>query len=63
VAAAIAAESGNVLVRADWDAERGAGGEPVRLESTFLLRRDESGVRILAYVNHRDVAAALAALA
>ncbi len=49
----------HVLVRSDWDA--GRGDEPaVRLESTFLIRRD--GPRILAYLNHKDIAAVLAAL-
>ncbi|WP_405657823.1 hypothetical protein [Streptomyces sp. NBC_00079] len=48
----------HVLVTADWDAER-TGGQNVRLESTFLLRREEDGPRILVYLNHRDVAALL----
>ncbi|MGW0804432.1 hypothetical protein [Nonomuraea sp. NPDC002799] len=32
---------------------------PVRLESTFLLRRDDDGIRILAYLNHKDIVAML----
>jgi hypothetical protein len=48
----------HVLVRADWDAHR-AGNQPVRLESTFLLRRDDDGIRIVAYLNHHDVTARL----
>jgi len=48
----------HLLVRSDWDADR-TGAEPLRLESTFLLRRDNDGPRILAYLNHRDIAAAL----
>lgn len=48
----------HLLVRSDWDADR-SGGDPLRLESTFLLRRETDGPRILAYLNHRDIAAAL----
>jgi len=51
----------HLLVRSDWDADR-TGSPPLRLESTFLLRRDNDGLRILAYLNHRDIAATLAAL-
>jgi hypothetical protein len=32
----------------------------VRLESTFLLRRDPAGIRILVYLNHHDLASLLA---
>lgn len=52
----------HVLVKSDWDAERG-DEPPVRLESTFLIRRDDAGPRILAYLNHKDIAAVLSALA
>src|SRR5215475_13264975 len=48
----------HLLVTAVWDAER-HGREPIRLESTFLLRRDAEGLRILVYLNHHDVAALL----
>jgi hypothetical protein len=48
----------HVLVRADWTADR-AGGQPLRLESTFLLRRDEERLHILVYLNHHDVRAVL----
>lgn len=51
----------HVLVTSDWDAER-AGKDPIRLESPFLLRRTQEGLRILAYINHRDVVAVLASL-
>jgi hypothetical protein len=49
----------HVLVCADWSAER-AGGEPLRLQSTFLVRREPEGPRILVYLNHHDLAALLA---
>jgi hypothetical protein len=48
----------HLLVTADWDAER-AAGEPVRLQSTFMLRREDDGPRILVYLNHHDVMALL----
>ncbi|MFG3292699.1 hypothetical protein ACGF3G_28330 [Streptomyces sp. NPDC048179] len=48
----------HLLVTADWDAER-VGSESLRLESTFLLRRGEEGLRILVYLNHRDITALL----
>ncbi len=48
----------HLLVAAEWDAER-AGRQPIRLESTFLLRREATGMRILVYLNHHDVAAQL----
>ncbi|WP_131748908.1 hypothetical protein [Frankia sp. Cppng1_Ct_nod] len=51
----------HVLVTSDWDADRG-DEEPLRLESTFLLRREDGGPRILAYLNHRDIVAVLGAL-
>ncbi len=48
----------HLLVTTEWDAPR-AGREPIRLESTFLLRREDDGPQILVYLNHRDIAAAL----
>lgn len=48
----------HLLVAAEWDADR-PGQQPIRLESTFLLRRDTAGLRILVYLNHHDVAALL----
>jgi hypothetical protein len=53
----------HVLLRVAWrvDRRRGVGG-PVRLESSFLLRREGSALQIHVYVNHiEDLAAALAA--
>jgi hypothetical protein len=29
---------------------------PLSLTATFLLRREREGLRILAYLNHRDLA-------
>jgi hypothetical protein len=49
----------HVLVTVDWTAER-ADRDPLRLESTFLIRREPDGPRILVYLNHRDIAALLA---
>ncbi|WP_153343249.1 hypothetical protein [Nocardia aurantia] len=51
----------HVLVTTDWDTPR-AGAEPVRLESTYLIRRDDDDLRILVYLNHRDIVAVLGAL-
>ncbi|MCX4092988.1 hypothetical protein [Nocardia sp. alder85J] len=50
----------HVLVTADWDTPR-RDGESVRLESTYLVRRDAGGCHILVYLNHRDLAAILGA--
>lgn len=49
----------HVLVTTEWEAER-ATGDPLRLESTFLLRREADGPRILVYLNHHDITALLA---
>jgi ketosteroid isomerase-like protein len=52
-----------VLARTTWRAERAAagGGEPapVRLASTFLLRRESDGLRVVLYLNHQDLAKVL----
>jgi hypothetical protein len=50
----------HVLVSIDWIAER-AYGDPLRLESTFLVRREPDGPRIVVYLNHHDVAEMLSA--
>jgi Domain of unknown function (DUF4440) len=46
-----------VLARTEWRGERapgtGAAG-PVRLASTFLLRRDGTNLRVVLYLNHED---------
>jgi 2-haloacid dehalogenase len=48
-----------VLARTGWRAERGpaAAGAPgpVRLSSTFLLRRDGDRLRVVLYLNHQDL--------
>jgi hypothetical protein len=49
----------HVLVNAQWQADR-KDAEPVELSSTFLLRREPEGWRVLVYLNHRDVEALLA---
>ncbi|GIH20847.1 hypothetical protein [Rugosimonospora africana] len=48
----------HVLVRAAWTAER-TGAQRLRIESTFLLRRDEGRLRIVVYLNHHDMVALL----
>jgi hypothetical protein len=50
----------HILLSVDWTAER-TGRDPLRLESTFLIRREPDGPRILVYLNHHDVAALLTA--
>ena len=51
-----------VLARTGWRGER-TGGDgplpPVRLASTFLLRRDGDDLRVVLYLNHQDPARAL----
>jgi hypothetical protein len=46
------------LVRTVWAAARLAGGEPVRLASSFLLHEDGGRVRAVVYLNHRRPQAA-----
>jgi ketosteroid isomerase-like protein len=49
-----------VLARTDWRAERpGAASTPVRLSSTFILRRDADRLRVVFYLNHQDLARVL----
>lgn len=52
-------DAGHVLIRASWTAPR-AGRSAVLLESTFLVRREPVGWRVVVYLNHHDVAAMLA---
>jgi hypothetical protein len=47
----------HVLLTVEWEALR--LGSPLQLTSTFLLRREPDGLRILAYLNHRDIAEVL----
>ena len=44
-----------VLARTGWRGERAGGDRPVRLASTFLLRRDGEGLRVVLYLNHQDL--------
>lgn len=50
-----------VLARTDWRAERAGASIPVRLSSTFILRREEDRLRVVFYLNHQDLAQALSA--
>lgn len=50
----------HILVSVNWTAER-ADRDPLRLASTFLLRREPDGLRVVVYLNHHDVAAMLSA--
>jgi hypothetical protein len=45
----------HLLVRADWQTERTG----LRLQATYLVRRESAGLRILVYLNHHDVLAEL----
>lgn len=49
----------HTLIRVEWVAERDAG-PPLRLSSSFLLRREPDGLRVVVYLNHDDVRALLA---
>jgi ketosteroid isomerase-like protein len=48
-----------VLARTDWRGERTAASTPIRLSSTFILRRDTDRLRVVFYLNHQDLAQAL----
>jgi ketosteroid isomerase-like protein len=48
-----------VLARTDWRGERTGASIPVRLSSTFILRRDADRLRVVFYLNHQDLARAL----
>jgi Domain of unknown function (DUF4440) len=51
-----------VLARTGWRGERTGDGRalpPVRLASTFLLRRDGDDLRVVLYLNHQDLARVL----
>lgn len=50
----------HVLVAANWAAERSDGRPPLGLASTFLLRREDAGYEVVVYLNHQDLAVALA---
>lgn len=46
-----------VLARTDWDAARLAGGDPVRLSSSYLLHDDGDRFRVVFYLNHHGLPA------
>ena len=48
-----------VLARTDWHAERPGASTPIRLSSTFILRREEERLEVVCYLNHQDLARAL----
>jgi Domain of unknown function (DUF4440) len=48
-----------VLARTGWRAERPSA--PVRLSSSFLLRRAGDRLRVVLYLNHQDLRGALSA--
>jgi ketosteroid isomerase-like protein len=48
-----------VLARTDWRAERTTAATPVRLSSTFILRRDADRLQVVLYLNHQDLTRAL----
>ena len=48
-----------VLARTDWRAERTEASTPVRLSSTFILRRDADRLQVVLYLNHQDLARTL----
>ena len=44
-----------LLARTEWTAPRTHGGDPVRLTSSYLLRRDGDGLCIVLYLNHQGL--------
>jgi len=48
-----------VLARTDWHAERPGASTPVRLSSTFILRRDTNRLQVVFYLSHQDPARVL----
>jgi ketosteroid isomerase-like protein len=50
-----------VLARTEWRAERPGASAPVRLSSSFILRREGDRLRVVCYLNHQDLARALTA--
>jgi len=44
-----------LMVRTTWHAPRLAAGEPVRLQSSFLLHDDGDRLRIVLYLNHEGL--------
>jgi ketosteroid isomerase-like protein len=48
-----------VLARTEWRAERAGASPPVRLSSTFILRREADRLQVVCYLNHQDLARTL----
>jgi ketosteroid isomerase-like protein len=48
-----------VLAKTLWHGERARGSTPVRLSSTFILRRDGDRLQVVLYLNHQDLARTL----
>ena len=48
-----------LLARTTWHGERTAASTPIRLSSTFVLRRDADRLQVVFYLNHQDLAQAL----
>ena len=48
----------HTLVRTTWNLRmrNAPAGDPVRLRSTFILRKDDGAWRIVLYLNHQDMA-------
>jgi hypothetical protein len=48
----------HTLVRTSWNLRmrNQPPGDPVRLRSTFILRKDDQAWRIVLYLNHQDMA-------
>lgn len=53
----------HVLARTAWAVPDRSGQEVVRLQTTFLVRRTQSGPRVILYLNHLDIAQLLASRA
>jgi hypothetical protein len=45
-----------VLARTEWRAERAGASAPVRLSSTFILRREADRLQVVCYLNHQELA-------
>ena len=54
----------HVLVTTTWDVDFvDEAAEPLVLESSYLMRRVDDSWQVLVYLNHRDIAAVIAAAA
>lgn len=50
----------HVLTRTAWAVPDRSGQDAVQLETTFLVRRTDSGPRVVLYLNHVDIAQVVA---